>query len=227
METIFQDTRYALRQLAKYPGFSTIAILTLALGVGANTAVFSVIDALLLRPLPYHDADRLACIYDANRESGELHGVFSPQDVDDLKQSQTVFESFASFAFFPGNSGGTLLDVTEPHYVPTAYVSGDFFSTLKSTAALGRVLQPSDDVKGQNAQLVLSYGVWERQFGKDPNIIGRRVTADRITSNRMTYTIVGVMPPSFDYPSPQIEAWAPISLETDEMVPHRRGIRWM
>ena len=227
METLFQDTRYALRQLVKYPGFSTIAILTLALGVGANIAVFSVIDALLLRPLPYHDADRLARIYDANRESGELHGVFSPQDVDDLKQSQTVFESFASFAFFPGNSGGTLLDVTEPHYVPTAYVSGDFFSTLKSTAALGRVLQPSDDVKGQNAQLVLSYGVWERQFGKDPNIIGRRVTADRITSKRMTYTIVGVMPPSFDYPSPQVEAWAPISLETDDMVPHRRGIRWM
>lgn len=227
METLFQDTRYALRQLVKYPGFSTIAILTLALGVGANIAVFSVIDALLLRPLPYHDADRLARIYDANRESGELHGGFSPQDVEDLKQSQTVFESFASFAFFPGNSGGTLLDVTEPHYVPTAYVSGDFFSTLKSTAALGRVLQPSDDVKGQNAQLVLSYGVWERQFGKDPNIIGRRVTADRITSKRMTYTIVGVMPPSFDYPSPQVEAWAPISLETDDMVPHRRGIRWM
>ena len=227
METLFQDTRYALRQLVKYPGFSTIAILTLALGVGANIAVFSVIDALLLRPLPFHDADRLARIYDANRESGELHGVFSPQDVDDLKQSQTVFESVASFAFFPGNSGGTLLDVTEPHYVPTAYVSSDFFSTLKSTAALGRVLQPSDDVKGQNAQLVLSYGVWERQFGKDPNIIGRRVTADRITSKRMTYTIVGVMPPSFDYPSPQVEAWAPISLETDDMVPHRRGIRWM
>ena len=227
METLFQDTRYALRQLVKYPGFSTIAILTLALGVGANIAVFSVIDALLLRPLPFHDADRLARIYDANRESGELHGVFSPQDVDDLKQSQTVFESFASFAFFPGNSGGTLLDVTEPHYVPTAYVSSDFFSTLKSTAALGRVLQPSDDVEGQNAQLVLSYGVWKRQFGKDPNIIGRRVTADRITSKRMAYTIVGVMPPSFDYPSPQVEAWAPISLETDDMVPHRRGIRWM
>ena len=227
METLVQDIRYALRQLSKYPGFSAIAILTLALGVGANTAVFSVIHALLLRPLPYHDADRLVRIYDANRESGELHGVFSSQDVDDLKQSQTVFESFASFAFFPGNSGGTLLDVGEPHYLSTAYVSGDFFSTLQSSAVLGRALQPGDDVKGQNAQLVLSYGLWERQFGKDPNIIGRKVTADRITSNRMTYTIIGVMPPSFDYPSPQVEAWAPISLETDDMVPHRRGIRWM
>src|SRR5690348_7270883 len=191
METQFQDFRYALRQLAKYPGFGAVAILTLALGVGANTAVFSVIHALLLRPLPYHNADRLVRIYDANRESGELHGVFSPQDVDDLKQSQTVFESFASFAFFPGNSGGTLLDVGEPHYLSTAYVSGDFFSTLRSSAVLGRALQPSDDVKGKNAQLVLSYGLWDRQFGKDPNIIGRRVTADRITSNRMSYTIVG------------------------------------
>ena len=227
MERLFQDFRYAERQLAKYPGFSAVAILTLALGVGANTAVFSVIHALLLRPLPYPDADRLVRIYDANRESGELHGVFSPQDVDDLKQSQTVFESFASFAFFPGNSGGTLLDVGEPHYLSTAYVSGDFFSTLQTRAELGRALQPSDDVKGQNTQLVLSYGLWERQFGKDPNIIGRKVTADRITSNRMTYTIVGVMPQSFDSPSPQVEAWAPISLETDDMVPHRRGIRWM
>ena len=227
METFAQDVRYALRQLAKYPGFSAVAILTLELGVGANAAVFSVIHALLLRPLPYHDADRLVRIYDANRESGELHGVFSPQDVDDLKQSQTAFESFASFSFFPGNSGGTLLDVGEPHYLPTAYVSGDFFSTFQTSAELGRSLQPSDDVKGQNAQLVLSYGMWERQFGKDRNIVGRKVTADRITSNRMTYTIVGVMPPSFDYPSPQVEAWAPISLETDDMVPHRRGIRWM
>lgn len=227
METLFQDLRYAVRQLAKYPGFSAVAILTLALGVGANTAVFSVIHALLLRPLPYHDADRLVRIYDANRESGELHGVFSPQDVDDLKQSQTVFESFSSFSFFPGNSGGTLIDVGEPHYLSTAYVSGDFFSTLQLSPELGRTLQPSDDINGQNAQIVLSYGIWERQFGKDPNIIGRKVTADRITSNRMTYTIVGVMPPSFDYPSPQVEAWAPISLETDDMVPHRRGIRWM
>src|SRR5690242_10117313 len=227
MEALLQDIRYALRQLAKYPGFSTVAILTLALGVGANTAVFSVIHALLLRPLPYHDSDRLVRIYDANRETGELHGVFSPQDVDDLKQSQTVFESFASFSFFPGNSGGTLIDVGEPHYLSTAYVSGDFFLTLRLNPELGRTLQPSDDVKGQNTQLVLSYGVWERQFGKDPNIIGRKVTAERLTSNRMTYTIVGVMPPSFDYPSPQVEAWAPLSLETDDMVPHRRGIRWM
>ncbi len=227
METQFQDFRYALRQLAKYPGFSAVAILTLALGVGANTAVFSVIHALLLRPLPYHNADRLVRVYDANRETGELHGVFSPQDVDDLKQSQTVFESFAAFSFFPGNSGGTLIDVGEPHYLSTAYVSGDFFSALQLNPELGRTLQPSDDVKGQNAQLVLSYGVWERQFGKDPNIVGRKVTAERLTSNRMTYTIVGVMPPAFDYPSPQVEAWAPLSLETDDMVPHRRGIRWM
>src|SRR5581483_2055040 len=143
METFLQDLRYAFRQLAKYPGFSAIAIVTLALGVGANAAVFSVIHALLLRPLPYHDADRLVRIYDANRESGELHGVFSPQDVEDLKQSQTLFESFASFSFFPGNSGGTLLDVGEPHYLSTAYVSGDFFSTLQARAQLGRALQAS------------------------------------------------------------------------------------
>lgn len=227
MTTLLQDFRYGLRQLGKYPGFSIIAVLTLALGVGANTAVFSVIYTVLVRPLPYHDADRLVRIYDANPERGVLRGVFSPQDFDDLKASQTVFENVASFSFFPGNSGGTIIGVGEPHYLSTAYVSGDFFSTLKVSAERGRVLLPHDDVKGQNLSLVLSHGVWERQFGSDPNVVGRTVTADTITDGRQTFTIVGVMPPSFSYPATEVEAWAPVSLMTDNMVPHRRGIRWM
>src|SRR5579859_562152 len=227
METLFQDVRYGFRQIAKYPGFSAIAVLTLALGVGANTAVFSVIQTLLLRPLPYHDSDRLVRIYDANEEHGELHGAFSPQDFDDLKRSQTVYQDLAAFSFFPGNSGGTLIGVGAPHYLSTAYVSGDFFSTLQGGVEKGRVLLPRDDVNGQNLELVLSHGLWERQFGSDPNVIGRAVIADNITSGRTTFTIVGVMPASFQYPSPEAEAWAPLSLMTDDMVPHRRGIRWM
>lgn len=227
METLLQDFRYGLRQLGKYPGFSIIAVLTLALGVGANTAVFSVIYAVLMRPLPYHDSGRLVRVYDANPERGELRGVFSPQDFDDLKASQTVFENVASFSFYPGNSGGTMIGVGEPHYLSTAYVSGDFFSTLQVSAERGRVLLPHDDVKGQNLSLVLSHGLWERQFGSDPNVIGRTVTADTMTDGRQNFTIVGVMPPSFAYPTTEVEAWAPISLVTDNMVPHRRGIRWL
>ncbi len=227
MEALLQDFRYALRQIAKYPGFSAVAILTLALGVGANTAVFSVIHALLLRPLPYHDADRLVRIYAVSQEKNELRGTFSPLDIDDLKRSQTVFQDLAAFEFWPGNSGGTLIGVGQPHYLATTYVSGDFFSTLQASAEMGRVLLPHDDVKGQNLQLVISHGLWERQFGSDPNVIGRTVTADSITPGRETFTIVGVMPASFQYPVPQAEAWAPLSLVTDDMVPHRRGIRWL
>ena len=227
METVVQDVRYGLRQIAQYPAFSAIAVLTLALGVGANTAVFSVVHALLIRPLPFPESQRLLRIYDANQERGELRGVFSPQDFDDLKRSQTVFQDLASFEFFPGNSGGTLIGVGEPHYLSTAYVSGDFFSTLQVTAERGRTLLAHDDVKGDDYQLVLSHGLWERQFGSDPNVIGRTVTMERMTSARATFTIVGVMPASFGYPVPEVEAWAPLSLVTDEMVPHRRGIRWL
>src|ERR1700757_4854436 len=197
MDALFHDLRYGFRQLRKYPAFSFIAILTLALGVGANTAVFSVIYAVLVRPLPFQDPDRLVRVYDSNPEHGVIHGVFSPQDFDDLKASQTSFENIAAFSFFQGNSGGTMTGIGEPHYLPTAYVSGDFFSTLAVGAGAGRVLMPRDDLKGQNQVLVLSHGLWERQFGSDPNVIGRTVTADNLTDGRKTFTIVGVMPASF------------------------------
>lgn len=227
MDTFLQDFRYALRQFANYPGFSAVAILTLALGVGANTAVFSVIHSLLLRPLPYHDADRLVRVYAVNEEKNELRGTFSPPDVDDLKRSKTVFENLAAFEFYPGNSGGTLIGVGRPRYLATTYVSGDFFSTLQVSADMGRVLVPGDDVKGENLKLVISHGLWEREFGSDRNVIGRTVTAESITVGRASFTIVGVMPASFQYPVPEAEAWAPLSLVTDDMVPHRRGIRWL
>lgn len=227
METLIQDLRYALRMMVKVPGFTAVAVLTLALGIGANTAIFTVVHALLLRPLPYGDADRLVRIYDANQERGVERGVFSPQDLDDLRNSQTAFQDVAAFSFFPGNSGGTLIGVGQPHYISAADVSGNFFSTLQASAALGRTLLPRDDVKGQGLEIVLSYGFWQRQFGGDPNVIGRTVTVDSLTSGRTGFTIVGVMPPEFHYPSPEVEAWAPLSTVTDDMVPHQRGIRWM
>jgi predicted permease len=227
MDTFLHDIRYALRQLRKYPGFSLIAVLTLALGIGANTAVFSVIYAVLIRPLPYHDSERLVRVYDENTERGAFHGFFSPQDLDDLKESQSVFQNLAAFSFFPGNSGGTLLGVGEPHYMSAAYVSGDFFSALQIEAEQGRVLRPYDDVKGQNLVVVLSHGLWQRQFGADPTVVGRTVSVDTLTTGRAAVTIVGIMPASFSYPVAEVEAWVPLSLVTDDMVPHRRGIRWL
>lgn len=224
METLFHDLRYGLRQLGKHPSFSIIAVLTLALGIGANTAVFSVIYAVLMRPLPYHDSEKLVCVYNANPERGVLRGVFSPQDFDDLKASQKVFQNFAAFAPF---GIGIMTGIGDPHHLTVAYVSGDFFATLGVGAEVGRVVLPRDDVKGQDQVLVISHGLWERQFGSDPHIIGRTVTADDVTDRRASFTIVGVMPASFAYPEQEMEAWAPLTLVTDNMVPHRRGIRWM
>src|SRR5579871_5073483 len=151
MDTLLQDLRYGFRQLAKHPGFSTIAVLTLALGIGANTAVFSVIYAVLVRPLPYQNSDRLVRVYDANPERGEMHGTFSPQDFEDLKTSQTVFQDFAAFSAV---GIGTLTAIGEPHELTVTYVSGDFFATLGMGAELGRVVLPRDDVKGQDQVLV-------------------------------------------------------------------------
>ncbi len=227
METLLQDLRYTIRMMVKAPGFTAVAVLTLALGIGANTAIFSVVHALLLQPLPYGDADRLVRIYDANQERGVQRGVFSPQDLDDLRSSQSAYQDIAEFSYFPGNSGGTLIGVGQPQYLSAANVSGNFFSTLQASAALGRALLPRDDVKGQGLEIVLSYGFWQRQFGGDRNVIGRTVTIDSLTSGRTGFTIVGVMPSSFQYPSAEVEAWAPLSIVTDDMVPHQRGIRWM
>ena len=222
MDTVLQDLRYAVRTLLQNPGFIATAIITLALGIGANTAMFSVVNALLIKPLPYADADRIVRIYDVNQERGVAHGEFSPQDFADLKRESRIFEHLSAFNFVPGLTGKNLSGIGEPRQLSTAFVSGDFFPTLGARAALGRTLQPSDDAVGNDHSLVLSDGFWRSQMGSDPSIIGRLVSV-----GDQPFTVVGVMPPDYQFPSPAAQAWAPLSLVTDDDVPHRRGIRWL
>ncbi|HET9741171.1 MAG TPA: ABC transporter permease [Terriglobales bacterium] len=222
-----QDFRYSIRTLRKNPAFTLVAVLTLALGIGANTAVFTVIESALLKPLPFSHPDHLVRIYDVSHAKGIDRGTFSVQDFDDLQRSAKSFDGMADFVFWPGLSGGTIIGQGQPQRISTASVAGNFFSLLGVNAALGRTLLPHDDVRGQDRSLVLSTAFWRRQFGGDPDIIGRTVVLDGVTEARAPFTIVGVMPDSFRYPSTDVDAWVPLSTVTDGMVPHIREVHWL
>jgi predicted permease len=229
--TLLEDLRYAARTLKKSPGFAAVAIATLALGIGANSAIWSVLQGVLLRPLPYQDPDRLVRIYYADPEqAGGVSAAFSPQDFGDLVADlgspapgrPSPFSRIAASYFTLGLSGMNLTGGGEPERVDSATVSGGFFSTLGVPAALGRTIQPSDDVVGKDRVVVLSDGLWRRRFGGDPLVVGRQVTLEG-----EPFTVVGVMPPSFALPAREVDLWAPISLIGDDDIPHLRGLRWM
>ncbi|MEP6571967.1 MAG: ABC transporter permease [Gemmatimonadota bacterium] len=223
MDSLWQDLRYAARQLLKSPGFTFVSVVTLALGIGANSAIFSVVNGVLLRPLPFPDPDRLVEVGHLHNERGAVFGAFSPQDFDDLQRDNRVFEHLATYWFTAGQSGSNLTGSGEPVRVGTALVSGDFFAALGMAAARGRALRPADDVVGgDNHVAVLSDRLWRQRFGGDASIVGRTVTLDG-----KLFTVTGVMPPAFEYPSRDVDLWLPVSIFTDDDVPHRREVRWL
>ena len=227
--TLFDDLRYAVRSLAKSPGFAAVAIATLALGIGANSAIFSVLNGVLFSRLPYADPDRLVRVYTADPEQpGGASPAFSPQDYDDLAAemkrlgTKSPIARIASFYFTPGLSGMNLTGGGEPERVDSANVSGEYFGTLGVPAALGRTLLPSDDVPGRDRVIVLSDALWRHRFSADPRVVGQRVTLEG-----KPFTVVGVMPASFELPAREVDVWGPISLIGEDDIPHLRGLRWM
>ena len=224
MQTVLQDLTYTLRTLRKNPGFAVVAILTLALGIGANIAIFSVVDHVLLRPLNLADPDRIVRVLNNAPEDGYAtsRGAFSPQDFEDLERDSTAYERLAAFRFVPGNSSSTLLGEGAPEEIETAHVSAEFFATFGVSPKLGRVPTAHENVDGANRVAVLSEGFWQQRFGGDPGIVGRSVSLDG-----EPFTVIGVMPQSFEFPSRAAKAWLPISLIGEDDIPHRRGLRWM
>ncbi|MGH8168566.1 MAG: ABC transporter permease, partial [Woeseiaceae bacterium] len=224
MHTVLQDLRYALRTLQKSPGFTAVAVLTLALGIGANTAIFSVVDSVLLRPLSYAEPDRLVRVLHNAPEDGFAvsRGAFSPQDFEDLKRDNNVYEQLAAYHFLPGQSKTSLVGVGEPRELETAFVSSEFFSVLGVAAGLGRVPAAEENTPGADRVAVLSNGFWERAFGADRGIVGRKISLDG-----ETFTVIGVMPATFDFPSREAEVWLPLSRIGEDDIPHIRGLRWM
>jgi putative ABC transport system permease protein len=219
MESFLQDLGYAVRVMLKKPVFAATAVLTLALAVGANTAIFSVINGILLQPLPYKDPDRIVMVW-ATDQNGNPNFV-SPADFVDWQQQNQVFESLAALTEWNGNLRGT----GEPERLSGALVTAGFFQALGVEPILGRTFLPGEDRRGREPIVVLSHGLWQRRFGGDPNIVGQTITLNNI--NR---TVIGIMPPDFRPPilttakSPvQTEMWAPWIM--DDAYLQKRSIR--
>jgi len=222
IESCWQDARYGLRLLRSSPGFALVAILTLALGIGATTAIFSVINAVLLRPLPFADADSLFLLW--NREYNEQNdrSQLSFTDIDDYRTHTSAFEQVAAFgdwsAVFSG--GGQV-----PERIPGMLVSDGYFDLMRGRPLLGRVFRPEDQVDGQDYVLVLGYGMWQRRFGGDPHVVGKTVTV----ASR-PYTVIGVMGPDFNFlprtlvsDGPQF--WRPVAEKYDDTERNSRHLR--
>ena len=222
MSAILQDIRYALRTLAKNPGFTAIVLSTLGLSIGATVAIFSVAFGVLLKPLPYRDPERLVRIGHVQKNSSVPGSSFSPQDYEDLAQALPGLQQVAAWSYSPNLSGVNVAGAGEPENLPAARVSGSFFVTLGTPARLGRILGPADDRPGANRVAVLSSALWRRHFGSDPGAIGRVLAVDGTP-----FTIVGVLAPNFGFPAPEVELWLPLSNVGEDAVPHRREVRWL
>jgi predicted permease len=188
---LWKDVRRALRALVAAPAFTATAILSLAIGIGANTAIFSIVDALLLRPLPYADADRLVILWNRSPGLNITQDWFSTAQYFDIKNNHRGFEQVA--IAIGGNYN--LTGSGDPERVGTIRVSSSLLPTLGQKAALGRVFVPAEDQPGATATAVLSYGTWTRRYGSDPGILGKKIIL-----NGVSYEIVGVMPRSFSLP---------------------------
>ena len=214
LHRIAEDARYALRSMAQSPGFTSVAILTLAIGIGANSAIFSVVNGVLLNPLPYEKPDRLVAIYTYwTPESGydfPEYAVGSPEYFDYKSQNQSM-EVVAAVSTEPVTiSAGD----GDPELVYGAWVSSSMFAVLRSPPLHGRTLLPSDDGPDPPLVFVISHGLWQRRFGGDPDIIGTRIEVGLdIETATTTGEIVGVMPAGFDFPYDNIEMWAPLRLD--------------
>jgi putative ABC transport system permease protein len=216
---MIRELRHAVRTLITNPGFTVVAVLTLALGIGANTAIFSVVSGVLLRPLPYPEPERLVTLWERNPLKGIEQENVSPPDLADWRQQQSSFERLA---FWTGPTEFNLVNTDGVEKVRAAYVSSDLFPVLRVEPLLGRVLQPEEDQREGNRAAVICYAFWQRRFGGDPDAIGRTLTMD--TFGRRDYTIVGVLPPGFRFPD-QTEIWLPAGW--NGLGSDRRGGPWL
>ncbi|HEU0177191.1 MAG TPA: ABC transporter permease [Blastocatellia bacterium] len=202
LETLFHDLRFGARMLFKNPSFTLIAVVTLALGIGANTAIFSVVNAVLLRALPYPEPERLVRFCEINPGRGWLDFAVSAPNFVHWRKQQSVCEQLAAYQFNNLNfTGGG-----EPERVAALSVTANFFSVLGVAPAHGRNFLPEEEQPGRNHVAVLSDGLWGRRFGADPNLIGRQIQL-----SGESYTVVGVMPPDFQF-TQGAELWMPLTL---------------
>jgi predicted permease len=209
IETAWRDVRLGVRTLVHSPIFTAVTVLSLALGIGANTAIFSVVNGLLLRPLSYPESERLVDVWHTPPQQsfpGLDRFSVSPANYIDWKAQATVFEQVAVY----GYAGLSLSTSNDPLPLIGATVSSDFFSVLRSNAMLGRTFTPDEEQPGRDQVVVISHGLWQRAFGANPNIIGQPVTL-----NSRSFTVVGIMPAAFEFPR-EAELWVPLAWDDKE-----------
>jgi predicted permease len=219
IETLIQDLRYGARMLFKQPGFTFVAVLTLSLGIGANTAIFTVVDAALLRGLPYRDPERLVQVWETRRvgEIKQLDASY-PDYLDWGRQSE-VLEGICGYTGWDGSF--TLTGRAEPERIEGARVTASFFSVLGVAPMLGRTFLPDEDRPQAESTVILSYGLWQRRFGADPNIVGQSLILDG-----SDYTVLGVLPSSFQFaPMGKAQVWVPLRPKPFQL--DRRFMHWL
>jgi len=213
METLLQDLRYGARMLMKNPGFTLIAVFTLALGIGSITTVFSIVNGYLLRPLPFPDSERLVMIDEISAQRGPMGGISFANLLDWREQNQ-VFTGIASW----GGGDYTLTGDGDPEQFPGMSVSYNTFEILGVSPMLGRSFRAEEDRPEHDLVVILGHGLWERRFGAKPQIIGQTITI-----NNRPRTVIGVMPPGFKYPE-RAELWLPLALDTRRWTRANHGL---
>jgi predicted permease len=206
LDHLAQDVRYGLRMLRKSPGFTTVAVLTLALGIGANTYIFSVVDALLLRPFEFPDPSRIVALWERVPASGVQRNELSPANFLDWQAQNQVFDHIAAQDWWDANLGG----VDRPEHLHGFRVTPDYFAALEAQPILGRAFLPDEGTPGKDHVAVLSYSLWRDHFGADPSIVGRAIVL-----NSTSYVVAGVMGPNFNYPS-GAQVWAVLAFTPSE-----------
>jgi len=211
MNTLLQDLRYGIRMLIKNPGFALVAVIALGLGIGANAAIFSVVNTVLLRPVPYEDPDRLMVLTENQRPKFPEFSI-APGNFIDWQKQNTVFERLVAI-----NSAAFILvgEGAEPERLRGARVSAGLFEMLGVNPVHGRTFLEEEDQPGRENVVILSSGLWKRRFAADSNVIGQPITLSGVS-----YTIIGVMPPSFGFPDPTTDVWTPIAFTARDAQVH-------
>jgi len=212
LRDVWQNLRYATRMLRKQPAFTVAAVLTLALGIGANTAMFSIVNAVLLQPLPYPDPSRLFVVHP------QLTTNVSAENFLDLQRDARSFDALGAYA----GTGFTLTDRGEPEFVMGQMISAELLEVLDVPPLAGRPFRPDENEGGRDQVMLLSYGLWQRRYAGDPGIVGRTITA-----NGKPYTVVGVMPAAFEFPQERFELWVPFAFRNNAQGMVNRGTHFL
>jgi predicted permease len=206
LESFLQDLRYAVRMLAKRPGFTAVVLLTLTLGIGATTAIFTVVDAVVLRPLPFRDPERIVEVFNYVPQS---HLAYPGLGVDKIDQWRAVADCLETFEGY-STAQFVMTGESEPEQISAAYMTGGLMSFLGLGPRIGAGFSPEDGKPGRDHLVLLSQSFWLNRFGGDPGVVGRTITL-----NKESYTVVGVAPVSFKFPNEKVKLWVPIALTAD------------